>query len=240
MTRPGPLFQGNWVSPSASQVRNLTNASWSTFLSPGTLWACSHAFNTNWEVPVALQTLQSIVEPISWLHSVKKNWQATWWRPRFMYSQERCPTKQYPTDDLFCKWRAASGFSGHPSFTHTHTPSPLMPFLCEMNKYSLSPHAIMLLTVKKEREGPGAFPSRYTPTCTHILHTHKSLELKFLKGKAGFSKPILCLCYWKTNGFGSVLLTISNYLPVKAKGNKFPHIQQGYITNRTPASSDGE
>lgn len=44
----------------------------------------------------------------------------------------------------------------------------------------------------------------------------------------------------KNDGFGSVLLTISNYLPVKAKVNKFPHIQQGYITNWTPASSDGE
>lgn len=44
----------------------------------------------------------------------------------------------------------------------------------------------------------------------------------------------------KKNGFGPVLLTISNYLPVKAKVNKFPHIQKGYITKRTPASSDGE
>lgn len=48
-----------------------------------------------------------------------------------------------------------------------------------------------------------------------------------------------CLCCCKTNGFCTVLLTISNYLPVKAKGNKFPHIQQGYIINRTPASFDG-
>lgn len=44
----------------------------------------------------------------------------------------------------------------------------------------------------------------------------------------------------KKNGFGSVLLTISNYLPVKAKVNKFPHIQKGYITKRTAASSDGK
>lgn len=48
-----------------------------------------------------------------------------------------------------------------------------------------------------------------------------------------------CLCCYKTNGFCTVLLTISNYLPVRAKGNKFPHIQQGYIINRTPASFDG-
>ena len=157
---------------------------------------------------------------------------------------------------LFCKWLAASGVPGHqtpnPSYTHTHThkphhtfppmlsfKSPVISILCSVNKYYLNPHANILLAFKKEAS---TFPSRYTHI--HILQKNKNknkkLKLTFMQGKIGFSKPVLCLCYWKTNGFGSVLLTISNYLPVKAKGNKFPHIQQGYITNRTPASSDGK
>lgn len=38
--------------------------------------------------------------------------------------------------------------------------------------------------------------------------------------------------------FHTVLLTISNYLPVRAKGNKFPPIQPAAIILWTPASTD--
>lgn len=39
-------------------------------------------------------------------------------------------------------------------------------------------------------------------------------------------------------GFHTVLLTISNYLPVRAKGNKFPPIQPAAIILWTLASTD--
>lgn len=136
--------------------------------------------------------------------------------------------------------------------THTHIQtlthiSPLTSFFCRVHRHSLSPHASMLREWVRERkrEGGGwrkesdAFSSRYTHTNAHTLKKKKpGIDIYAGKSRVLKANPMLVLL--KNQWICSVLLTISNYLPVKAKVNKFPHIQQGYITNRTPTSSDGK
>lgn len=54
----------------------------------------------------------------------------------------------------------------------------------------------------------------------------------------GGVRCIYCAPLFQPIGFHTVPLTISNYLPVRAKGNKFPPIPPTAIILRTPTSTD--